>query len=146
MDRNNPIICRVCVLSRALSRSAISSLRCVSRCLLTIKYSIICPHVMLTVCALQLRQVWPLYVERTNMNHVLYADQFLPSSLSTAVCCAWCCPCVVFSKTRQRMRSMQYHGRPLAGGGNKCSNHCLIYFATMFTGHSWCLQVRCDVD
>ncbi|KAF8490361.1 PLAC8 family-domain-containing protein [Russula emetica] len=61
-------------------------------------------------------------------------------------CCAYWCPCVVFSKTRQRMRSMQYEGRVLEGGGDKCTNHCLIYFATMFTGHSWCLQLQPRVE
>ena len=45
------------------------------------------------------------------------------------------------------MRSLQYQGRPLAGGGETFSPHCCIYGALLITtAHHWCMQVRRDVD
>jgi Cys-rich protein (TIGR01571 family) len=57
-------------------------------------------------------------------------------------CCATWCPCVVYSKTRQRLRSLQYQGHPLAGGGDRYSDHCCIYTALLFIGHPWIMQVQ----
>jgi hypothetical protein len=71
---------------------------------------------------------------------------FSLSPLSSAGCWATWCPCIVFSKTRQRLRSLQYEGRPLEGGGNRYSDHCCIYSALLFIGHPWIMQVRYDVD
>jgi hypothetical protein len=44
------------------------------------------------------------------------------------------------------MRNLQYHGEPLAGGGDTFAPHCCIYSVLLFIGHPWIMQVRRDVD
>ena len=65
---------------------------------------------------------------------------------STAGCWAIWCPCVVFGETRQRFRSLQYQGRPLAGGGDVYNDYCCIYSVFCCIGYPGIVQVRCDVD
>jgi hypothetical protein len=58
------------------------------------------------------------------------------------------CPCVVYSKNRQRLRSLQNQGRPLVGGGERYDKQCCIYCALSFSGFCWAIkmQVCRDVD
>ena len=51
------------------------------------------------------------------------------------------CPCVVYSKNRQRIRSLQTQGTPLANGGETYDSHCCIYGGFDITGYSWIMQV-----
>ncbi|KAN0139509.1 putative protein family Cys-rich [Lactarius tabidus] len=37
------------------------------------------------------------------------------------------CPCVVFSKTKQRLLHLQSRGTPLPGGGAICTADCWVY-------------------
>ncbi|KAH9993562.1 PLAC8 family-domain-containing protein [Russula vinacea] len=57
--------------------------------------------------------------------------------------CCWAiwCPCVVYSKNRQRMRSLRDQGTPLPGGGVGFDGHCCIYGAFV-TGYSLFLQIH----
>jgi hypothetical protein len=89
-----------------------------------------------------------VFVRRADRHELLFymLTNFPLSLLLTVGCWAYWCPCVVFSKTRQRLRSLQYQGRPLEGGGERFSNHCCIYSALLFIGHPWIMQVRGDVD
>jgi Cys-rich protein (TIGR01571 family) len=72
--------------------------------------------------------------------HIL--TNFSLPPLSTAGCCAWCCPCVVYSKNRQRLRNLQQQGAPLPDGGKRYDDHCCIYAALVPSGYAWVLQVR----
>jgi len=56
-------------------------------------------------------------------------------------CCAWCCPCVVYSKNRQRLRNLQQQGAPLPDGGKTYDDHCCIYAALVPSGYAWVLQI-----
>lgn len=62
--------------------------------------------------------------------------------------CCWAvwCPCVVYSKTKQRVHSLQYEGRPLPGGGTTYNDHCFIYSALVFVGHPWLVHVQRRVE
>ncbi|KAH9965161.1 PLAC8 family-domain-containing protein [Russula compacta] len=57
------------------------------------------------------------------------------------VCClsAWC-PCVVFSKNKQRLQSLQQHGTPLPGDGDTFDGYCCIY--GLLGGNGWILQIQ----
>jgi len=59
------------------------------------------------------------------------------------LCCmsVWC-PCVVYSKNKQRLHSLQTQGTPLAGGGETYDSNCCIYGGLDFTGYSWIMQLR----
>jgi hypothetical protein len=57
--------------------------------------------------------------------------------------CCWAvwCPCVVYGKNRQRLRSLQNQGTPLPGGGERYDGHCCVYGAiNVATGHARALQ------
>ena len=49
------------------------------------------------------------------------------------------CPCVVYSKSRQRLRHLENQGTPLPGGGETFDGHCCIY--GVLGGYSWIMQV-----
>ena len=66
--------------------------------------------------------------------------------LSTAGCHSTCCPCVVYSKNRQRLRHLQQHGTPHPTGGESNDDHCFIYGALAITGYAWILHVRAMFD
>ncbi|KAF8490358.1 PLAC8 family-domain-containing protein [Russula emetica] len=57
------------------------------------------------------------------------------------LCCssAWC-PCVVYSKNKQRLHSLQTRGTPLADSGETYDSNCCIYFG--LGGSSWVLLLR----
>ena len=82
-------------------------------------------------------------------SHSSYTDQYqyhCPRSalppLSTADCQAVWCPCVVYSKNRQRMRHLQQHGAPLPGGGETFDKQCCIYAALIIPCYAWLMLVR----
>ncbi|KAH9993552.1 PLAC8 family-domain-containing protein [Russula vinacea] len=56
------------------------------------------------------------------------------------LCCAsvWC-PCIVYSKNKQRMHSLQAQGTRLVGDGDTCDSNCLIY--CVLGNCSWVLQI-----
>ena len=66
--------------------------------------------------------------------------------LSPAGCLATWCPCIVYSKNRQRLRSLQYQGTPLPDGDETCDDHCFIHGGLTLLGYGWIMQVCCNVD
>jgi len=59
------------------------------------------------------------------------------------LCCfaAWC-PCIVYSRNRQRLRSLQYQGIPLPSGTETNDAQCCIYCGLLIAGYGWVLQIR----
>jgi hypothetical protein len=53
---------------------------------------------------------------------------------------------VVYGKNKQRLRSLQNQGTPLAGGGQSIDKQCCIYGALILICSSWTMQVCWDVD
>jgi hypothetical protein len=89
--------------------------------------------------------------ERERLSWYRYADDHLfalpLSLLFLAGCFAALCPCVVHSRNRQHLRSLQYQGTPLPAAEEKLDEHCCIYGALVITGYQWLLNVRPeDVD
>ncbi|KAF8467959.1 PLAC8 family-domain-containing protein [Russula ochroleuca] len=66
---------------------------------------------------------------------------FAYGTASTDCWSVWC-PCVVYSKNRQRLHSLQNQGTPLPGGGERYDKQCCIYGALVFTGFCWAMQIR----
>jgi len=62
-------------------------------------------------------------------------------------CCAVWCPCVVYSKTKQRLQYLQNRGTPLPGGGERYNADCCIHGALLPVGYAWVLQIgnRADI-
>jgi len=59
------------------------------------------------------------------------------------LCCqSTFCPCVVYSKNRQRQRHLQQEGTPLPGGGETKDDHCFIFGALILTGYAWVLHIN----
>ncbi|KAH9957326.1 PLAC8 family-domain-containing protein [Russula dissimulans] len=63
---------------------------------------------------------------------------------STCGLCCWAawCPCVVYSKNKQRLRHLRYQGTSLPGGGEPCDDHCYIHGGLTLLGYGWVLQVH----
>ncbi|KAH9046617.1 PLAC8-domain-containing protein [Lactarius hengduanensis] len=63
--------------------------------------------------------------------------------------CCWAiiCPCVVYSKNKQRLLHLQNQGTPLPGGGKGVSSDCFIYGCLVIPGFDWVLQIggRSDI-
>ncbi|KAN0139503.1 PLAC8 domain containing protein [Lactarius tabidus] len=63
----------------------------------------------------------------------------------TEECCLCCwaawCPCVVYSKTKQRLQHLQNRGTPLPGGGERYNADCCIYGCLVIPGYAWILQI-----
>jgi len=59
------------------------------------------------------------------------------------LCCfaAWC-PCIVWSRNRQRLRSLQYQGVALPAGSERTDEHCCMYCGLAAAGYGWVLQIR----
>ncbi|KAF8257531.1 PLAC8 family-domain-containing protein [Lactarius quietus] len=57
--------------------------------------------------------------------------------------CCWStfCPCVVYTKNKQRLRHLQDHGTPLPGGGGRYTTECSIYGCLILPGYSWVLLI-----
>ncbi|KAI0249606.1 PLAC8 family-domain-containing protein [Lactifluus subvellereus] len=62
--------------------------------------------------------------------------------------CCWAtwCPCVVYCKSKQRLRSLQDHGVPLSGDGERYNNDCCIYGLLNIPGYGWVLQIKTRSD
>ncbi|KAF8467958.1 PLAC8-domain-containing protein [Russula ochroleuca] len=58
--------------------------------------------------------------------------------------CCWAtwCPCVVYGKNRQRLRSLRKQGTPLPGGGVRYDRHCCIFGALEITGYNLGMQIH----
>ncbi|KAH8981350.1 PLAC8 family-domain-containing protein [Lactarius hatsudake] len=57
--------------------------------------------------------------------------------------CCWAtwCPCVVYSKDKQRFQHLQIRGTPLPGGGERFNDTCCIYGCLLPTGYAWVLNI-----
>ncbi|KAH9052688.1 hypothetical protein EDB87DRAFT_1656266 [Lactarius vividus] len=62
--------------------------------------------------------------------------------VSLAGCWATWCPCVVYSKNKQRFQHLQIRGTPLPSGGERFNDTCCIYGCLIPTGYAWVLNVR----
>jgi Cys-rich protein (TIGR01571 family) len=82
-----------------------------------------------------------LYVEFEG-NRFLIDMLTTSSSLFLAGCFSAVCPCIVYSRNRQHLRSLQYQGTPLLAEGEKIDEHCCIYCGLVITGYQWLLHVR----
>ena len=60
---------------------------------------------------------------------------------SPAGCSAFWCPCVVYSKNKQRLDHLQNSGTPLPDGGESRNADCLMYACLNRRGFGWVLQV-----
>jgi len=56
-------------------------------------------------------------------------------------CLATWCPCVVYSKNRQRLHNLQYQGTPLPGGGETYDDQCFINGGLTCLGLGWVMQI-----
>jgi Cys-rich protein (TIGR01571 family) len=56
------------------------------------------------------------------------------------------CPCVVFSRNKQRLDSLHYQGTPLQGSGETFTAGCYFYGLLFTCCHGWELQVCSDDD
>jgi len=65
-----------------------------------------------------------------------------PLSPFLAGCFAALCPCIVYSRNRQHLRSLQYQGTPLPTANEQMDEHCCIYCGLVITGYQWVLHVR----
>ena len=61
--------------------------------------------------------------------------------LSPEGCWAAWCPCVVYTKNKQRLRHLQSHGTPLPGGGERFNAACVFFGYLTLTGYYWVLSV-----
>lgn len=75
----------------------------------------------------------------------LYVSNQLSNHLSVGCMSIWC-PCIVYSKNKQRLRNLKTHGTPLPGGGDTCDGDCCLYCGLGLFGLGWVLQVCSDVD
>ena len=70
---------------------------------------------------------------------------FFSCILADPICLVGCwavwCPCVVYSKSKQRLQSLQQRGQRLAGDGETCNADCCIYGCLAIPGYAWILQV-----
>ena len=53
---------------------------------------------------------------------------------------AWC-PCVVYTKNKQRLHHLRNHGTPLPGGGEIYNADCAIFGCLVLPGYAWALSV-----
>ena len=65
----------------------------------------------------------------------------LANLISLSGCCAVWCPCVVFSKNRQRLHHLQNRGTPLVGEGESVDGDCAVYACLTIPNCAWVLQV-----
>jgi hypothetical protein len=66
--------------------------------------------------------------------------------LFLAGCFAAWCPCIVFSRNRQHLRSLQYQGIPLPAASETNDDQCCIYCGLETAGYGWVMQVRFSED
>ncbi|KAI0249127.1 PLAC8 family-domain-containing protein [Lactifluus subvellereus] len=67
---------------------------------------------------------------------------------STCGLCCWAvwCPCVVYSKNKQRLQNLQTQGAPLSTGGETYNADCCIYGCLASAGYGWVLQIGTRAD
>jgi hypothetical protein len=58
-----------------------------------------------------------------------------------AGCWAVWCPCVVYSKNKQRLQNLQNQDAPLSTGGERYNADCCVYACLAIPGYGWVLQV-----
>ena len=63
------------------------------------------------------------------------------SNLLALGCMSMWCPCIVYSKNKQRLRSLKTQGTPLPGGGDTFDGDCCIYTLLDMCGLGCILQV-----
>ena len=56
-------------------------------------------------------------------------------------CWAVWCPCVVYSKAKQRLEHLQNQDTPLPGDAERLDVDCCIYGCLVILGYAWILQV-----
>src|SRR5579863_8005508 len=66
----------------------------------------------------------------------------VPRSSLLAGCFAAWCPCIVYSRNRQHLRSLQTQGTVLPAGTEQMDDQCCIYCGLVVVGYGWVLQVR----
>jgi Cys-rich protein (TIGR01571 family) len=60
---------------------------------------------------------------------------------------SWCCPCVVYTKSKQRLANLQNQGNRLASGGDYCDCNCCLYLGIdVCSGLGWILQIPLRAD
>jgi len=52
------------------------------------------------------------------------------------------CPCVVYSKNKQRLHQLQTHGTPLPGGGDRYTADCSFFACLALTGNAFILMIK----
>ncbi|KAH9052686.1 PLAC8-domain-containing protein [Lactarius vividus] len=74
-------------------------------------------------------------------------DLFDCTSKCGLCCFAYWCPCVVYSKNKQRLHQLQGRGTPLPGGGDAVDVNCCLHCCLLVPGCSWIVQTggRSDV-
>ncbi|KAH9013812.1 PLAC8 family-domain-containing protein [Lactarius pseudohatsudake] len=64
------------------------------------------------------------------------------------LCCfaVWC-PCVVYTKNKQRLHHLRSQDTPLPGGGEGVDTDCCLYGCLLIPGFAWILQMggRSDI-
>jgi len=55
------------------------------------------------------------------------------------------CPCVVYSKSNQRLQHLRDRGTPLPGGGERYTTDCCVHGTLMVAGVAWILQIGTTV-
>ncbi|KAH9007362.1 PLAC8 family-domain-containing protein [Lactarius deliciosus] len=70
----------------------------------------------------------------------------LADPVSLTGCWAAWCPCVVYSKNKQRLQHLQTRGTHLPSGGETYDGNCCIYGSLLIPGYAWILQIGTRAD
>ena len=65
----------------------------------------------------------------------------LTDPISLSGCWSTWCPCVVYTKNKQRLEHLQSRGTPLVGGGEALDGGCCLYACLGYFGCAFALQV-----
>ena len=75
------------------------------------------------------------------MNHLWMLTIFFSPFPPFLGCFATWCPCIVYSRNRQHLRSLQYQGITLPSGTETNDAQCCMYCGLLLVGYGWVLQV-----